>query len=142
MTHTSVRTVRAGLVVALVLLACAAPARAAATERPSGSVPDSRLLLTVSRGEKPSTAGGGTVLSCDPPRGHRRAADACAELDAVDGRIEDIPAKEVFCPMVYAPVTARASGTWRGQRVDYTATFPNSCALTARTGAVFALDAS
>lgn len=140
MTHTSLRTVRAGLVVALVLLACAAPARAAGTEHPSAPVPDSRLLLTVGHGEKPSAAGGGTVLSCDPPRGHRRAADACAELDAADGRIENIPAREVYCPMVYAPVTARASGTWRGQRVDYTETFPNSCTLTARTGAVFALD--
>ncbi|MFC9886970.1 SSI family serine proteinase inhibitor [Streptomyces pilosus] len=140
MTHTSVRTLRAGLAAALVLLACAAPARATGTEHPTAPVPDSRLLLTVSHGEQPSTAAGGTLLSCDPPRGHRRAADACAELDAVDGRIENIPAKEVFCPMVYAPVTARASGSWRGRQIEYTATFPNSCTLTARTGAVFALD--
>ncbi len=140
MTHTSLRTARAGLVVALVLLACAAPARAAGTEHPFAPAPDSRLLLTVGHGEKPSATDGGTVLSCDPPRGHRRAADACAELDAADGRIENIPAREAFCPMVYAPVTARASGTWRGQRVGYTETFPNSCTLTARTGAVFALD--
>ncbi|KOT41302.1 serine protease [Streptomyces caelestis] len=136
MTHISVKAVRAGLVTALVLLACAAPARAG-----GGHVAeDSWLMLTVSRGETPSTRQDGTLLRCDPPRGHRRAADACAELTAVDGRIADLPAKDVVCPMVFAPVTAHASGRWRGRPVDYTETFPNTCLLTARTGAVFALD--
>lgn len=136
MTHTSVKAVRAGLLAALVLLACAAPARAG-TGYPA---PDSRLLLTVSQGETPSTAEGGTLLRCDPPRGHRHAADACAELAAADGRITAIPAKDVFCPMLHAPVTAHAHGTWRGRPVEYTETFPNSCVLAARTGSVFALD--
>ncbi|MFF8033674.1 MULTISPECIES: SSI family serine proteinase inhibitor [unclassified Streptomyces] len=138
MTHTSVKTVRAGLLAALVLLACAVPARAH-TGHPS---PDSRLLLTVSHGETPSPAARGRVLHCDPPGGHRHAADACAELAAADGRIEAIPAKDVICPMVYAPVTAQARGTWRGRPVEYTETFPNSCMLAARTGSVFALDES
>ncbi|MBT3149987.1 serine protease [Streptomyces sp. CHD11] len=137
MTHTSPKTVRAVLLTALALLACAAPARAGAGHHPG---PDSRLLLTVGRGETPA-AEGGTVLWCDPPEGrHRRAADACAELAAADGRISAIPVKDAICPMVYAPVTARASGTWRGRPVAYSETFPNTCTLTARTGAVFALD--
>ncbi|MET7291140.1 SSI family serine proteinase inhibitor [Streptomyces griseoloalbus] len=136
MTHTSVKAVRAALLAALVLLACAAPARAT-TGHPA---PDSWLLLTVTRGETPSTAEGGTLLRCDPPGGHRHAADACAELAAADGRITAIPAKDVFCPMLYAPVTAHARGTWRGQPVEYAETFPNSCTLAARTGSVFALD--
>ncbi|KES08504.1 serine protease [Streptomyces toyocaensis] len=135
MTHTSLKTVRAGLVAALVLLACAAPARPDSW-RPAG---DSRLMLTVGRGEASPAAEGGTVLWCDPPRGpHRHAADACAELEAADGRIADIPAKDVVCPMVHAPVTAHAHGTWRGRPVEYTETFPNTCMLTARTGSVFA----
>lgn len=97
-------------------------------------------MLTVSRGETPTASEGGTMLRCDPPGGeHRRAVEACAELAAVDGRIGDIPPREVFCPMVYAPVTAHASGTWRGQPVTYTETFPNPCTLTAHTGPVFEL---
>ncbi|MFE2276866.1 SSI family serine proteinase inhibitor [Streptomyces sp. NPDC059454] len=137
MTHISVKAVRAGLVAALVLLACAAPARAGAGH----SAEDSWLMLTVSHGEPPSTAEDGTMLRCDPPRGHRHAADACAELAAADGRIADIPPREgVVCPMIYAPVTAHASGTWRGRSVDYTQTFPNACTMSARTGSVFALD--
>lgn len=136
MTHISVKAVRAGLVAALVLLACAAPARAGGED----FAEDSRLMLTVGRGETPPTAGDGTVLWCDPPRGHRHAADACAELAAADGRIADIPAKDVICPMIFAPVTAHAHGTWRGRPVEYTETFSNTCMLTARTGSVFVLD--
>ncbi|MFF5156685.1 SSI family serine proteinase inhibitor [Streptomyces sp. NPDC000348] len=137
MTHTSLKAVRAGLLAALVLLACPAPARAGA-----GHVAeDSRLMLTVSHGETRSTAENGTVLRCDPPRGHRRAADACAELAAAHGRIADIPAKDVVCPMIFAPVTAHAHGRWRGEPVEYTETFPNTCTMSARTGSVFALDA-
>lgn len=136
MTHTSLKAVRAGLLAALVLFACAVPARAA-----GGPGEDSRLLLAVTHGETPADAEGGVLLSCDPPRGHRHAARACAELAAVDGRIGDLPPREdVVCPMVYAPVTARASGVWRGRAVDYTETFPNTCTMTARTGSVFALD--
>ncbi|MEZ3179138.1 subtilase-type protease inhibitor [Streptomyces pimonensis] len=136
MTHISVKAVRAGLAAALVLLACAAPARAGGGH----SAEDSWLMLTVGRARTPSTAEGGTMLRCDPPRGHRRAAEACAELAAVDGRIADIPAKDLVCPMIFAPVTAHASGRWRGRPVDYTETFSNTCMLTARTGSVFALD--
>lgn len=136
MTHISRKAVRAGLLAALVLLACAAPARADgghATE-------DSWLMLTVSHGETPSTGEDGTMLRCDPPRGHRHATEACAELAAADGRIAGIPAKDAVCPMVFAPVTAHARGMWRGHPVDYTETFSNTCMLTARTGSVFALD--
>lgn len=136
MTHISVKTVRAGLLAALVLLACAAPARAGAGH----SAEDSWLMLTVSHGETPSTGEDGTTLRCDPPRGHRHAADACAELAAADGRIADIPARDVICPMIFAPVTAHASGMWHGHPVEYTETFSNTCMLTARTGSVFALD--
>lgn len=136
MTNTALRTMRAGLLAALVLLACAAPAPAD-TGHPA---PESRLLLTVSHGDTLSGAESGSLLLCDPPRGHRHAAEACAELDAADGRIQAIPAKDAHCPMVFAPVTAQAHGTWRGEPVEYIETFANSCLLAARTGSVFALD--
>ncbi len=138
MTHISVKAVRAAaLTAALVLLACAAPARA---DSARAGAEESWLMLTVSHGETPSVSGGGTMLRCDPPGGeHRRAADACAELAAVDGRIADVPLRDGICPMIYAPVTAHAHGVWHNHPIDYTQTFPNPCTLTAHTGPIFDL---
>ncbi|MFI2380004.1 SSI family serine proteinase inhibitor [Streptomyces sp. NPDC018964] len=133
------KTVRAGLVTALVLLACAVPARAGAGHF-AEEAEDNWLRLTVSHGGARSAEQGGTVLRCDPPGGHRYADAACAELAAADGHIADIPAKQVNCPPDYVPVTAHAEGKWRGRAVEYTGTFSNTCVLTARTGSVFALD--
>ena len=151
MTHTiTARAARAGLLAAAaaLLLTCATPAQAAAEREPANDW----LLLTVSQGDAqagvrpgapsgvPSGATRGALLLCDPPRGHARAARACAELDATDGRIADIPLRDTHCPMIYAPVTAHARGQWRGQPVEYTQTFPNPCVMAARTGSVFAWD--
>ncbi|OIJ63054.1 SSI family serine proteinase inhibitor [Streptomyces mangrovisoli] len=88
------------------------------------------------------TAGGtrGALLTCDPPRGHARAADACAELATAHGDIAALPTQDVMCPMIYAPVTAEARGRWHGRPVTYRHTFANRCELNARTGSVFALD--
>ncbi|MFH9037932.1 SSI family serine proteinase inhibitor [Streptomyces sp. NPDC017966] len=140
MTHISVKTVRAGLVTALVLLACAVPAQAGAGHS-AEDAGDSWLMLTVSHGGTQSAARGGTMLRCDPPGGdHRHAAAACAELAAANGHVSDIPKKYVDCPEVFAPVTAHAQGKWRGRQVEYSGTFSNTCVLNARTGSVFALD--
>ncbi|MFB6551719.1 SSI family serine proteinase inhibitor [Streptomyces sp. NPDC056405] len=158
MTHIiTARAARAGLLAAAaLLLTCAAPAQATAEREPANDW----LLLTVTRGDaqsslRPGIPSGGqsgtpsggqsgatraALLLCDPPRGHARAARACAELDATDGRIADIPLRDTHCPMIYAPVTAHARGQWRGQPVEYTQTFPNPCVMAARTGSVFAWD--
>ncbi|MEU7471044.1 SSI family serine proteinase inhibitor [Streptomyces sp. NPDC044984] len=133
------KTVRAGLVTALVLLACAAPARAGAGHS-AEEAEDNWLMLTVSHGGTPSAAKGGTMLRCDPPGGHPHAAAACAELAAANGHIGDIPAKHANCPADYVPVTAHAHGKWRGRAVEYNGTFSNTCVLATRTGSVFALD--
>lgn len=129
------KAARAALTAAAVLLACAAPARANA----ASPAQDTWLMLSVSHGQTPSASEGSTMLRCEPPGGdHRRAAEACAELAAANGRIADIPPKDAFCPMIYAPVTAHAHGMWHNRAVEYTETFANTCMLTARTGAVFA----
>ncbi|MEV7991330.1 SSI family serine proteinase inhibitor [Streptomyces sp. NPDC086077] len=138
MTHTlTTKAVRGGLLaVAALLLVGAAPARA--------TVPESRvsdwLYLTVTRGGGGSGDTRGTLLLCDPPQGHGRAVEACAQLDSVSGDISRLPLKHAYCPMVHAPVTVHARGQWRGQAVDYRQTFGNACETEARTGAVFALD--
>jgi hypothetical protein len=134
MTHTTtLRALRGGLAAAAALLAVCAAAPAHAAPEPAGDW----LLVTVT--PSGAAAPGGTLLRCDPPRGHARADRACAELQAADGDIGRIPPREAVCPMVYAPVTAHAHGRWRGRSVEYTGTFSNSCVMESRTGAVFAL---
>ncbi|MFJ2393265.1 SSI family serine proteinase inhibitor [Streptomyces sp. NPDC087843] len=88
----------------------------------------------------PGTDTRGALLLCDPPQGHPHAAQACAELTAVEGDIGRLPVTPgVLCPMIYAPVTAAARGEWDGRPVTYAHTFANSCVMGAATGAVFAL---
>ncbi|MBG0851680.1 serine protease [Streptomyces spinoverrucosus] len=138
MTYTlTTKAVRGGLLAAAALLAVgAAPAPATAQE----SRVSDWLYLSVIRGDARSSDTSGTLLMCDPPQGHRRAAEACTQLDAVHGDISRMPLKHAYCTMVHAPVTVHARGQWRGQPVDYRQTFSNDCEMEARTGAVFALD--
>lgn len=133
-TRTSAKAARGCLLAAFALLAGAAPAGAAAWP----AAQDSWLYLTVAPQESRTAAPASALLLCDPPRGHARAAEACAELAAADGHIGAVRHRDAHCPMVYAPVTAHAHGQWRGRPVDYTETFPNRCVMEARTGSVFA----
>ncbi|MFF6994478.1 SSI family serine proteinase inhibitor [Streptomyces sp. NPDC008313] len=137
MTNTT-HTLRTGLAAAALLLAGAAPALAAS---PSAADSENWLYVTVTQGED-NRAGDshGTLLLCDPPQGHAHAAEACDELGAAQGDVGRIPAKkEVYCSMIYAPVTVTAQGEWNGRRTEYQKTYPNACTMEAETGAVFAL---
>ncbi|CAM5511126.1 SSI family serine proteinase inhibitor [Streptomyces aurantiogriseus] len=99
------------------------------------------LRLTVTEGDSRVSDSRGTLLLCDPPHGHSRATEACAELAAADGDLRAVPArKDTICSLVYAPVTAHARGQWNGHPVEYEKTFANRCVMGAETGAVFALD--
>ncbi|WP_327318529.1 SSI family serine proteinase inhibitor [Streptomyces sp. NBC_01235] len=122
---------------ALLLAVGAAPALAASHE----ALPGNWLELTVSRGDSRSIDTHGTLLLCDPPEGHSRAAEACDVLARADGDVNAV-AKDGsrVCALVYAPVTVRAQGRWNGRPVDYRRTFGNDCEREALTGAVFALD--
>ncbi|MFF3417146.1 SSI family serine proteinase inhibitor [Streptomyces sp. NPDC002698] len=135
---TTLRAIRAGLLVPLaLLLAGAAPAAHAA---PGHDLPGDWLRLAVTRGDAPTGDARGVLLLCDPPRGHAHAEKACRELAAAGGDIGRIPRRAgAMCPMLYAPVTASAYGVWDGRRVDYTHAFSNSCVMGAETGAVFDL---
>lgn len=129
--------VRPGLVAAVVLIAVGAvPAQAAHQEALRGNW----LHLTVTWEDSRAGHKRGTLLRCDPPRGHAHAAEACTELAAAGGDISAIPQKDVLCTMIYAPVTVQARGRWDGQSLRYTETFSNGCVMAARTGSVFALD--
>jgi hypothetical protein len=103
-------------------------APASATPPPFG-----HLRVTVHQGEHAT----GPVLAeaelwCHPDGGsHRDPAAACAVLDAAGGDPARIPARSGVCSAVYAPVTAVATGHWQGgaQRIDFTRTYGNACAL-------------
>ncbi|MFI9154038.1 SSI family serine proteinase inhibitor [Streptomyces sp. NPDC053367] len=136
MTYTITNAVRGGLLAAAILVAGAAPVQASHQHTFSGDW----LYLTVTHGDGRSGDMRGTLLLCDPPQGHTRAAEACEQLAAVDGHFERIPPMAAICPMIYAPVTAHARGTWHGKPVRYTRTFSNSCEMATLTGPVFALD--
>ncbi|MFF4036752.1 SSI family serine proteinase inhibitor [Streptomyces sp. NPDC001816] len=139
MTYITRATAAAGALLASVGLLAAGPAQAA----PRHTLTGNWLDLTVTRGD---TRAGytrdtrHTLLLCDPPLGHRHAAEACAELAAADGDIDRIPPKKIFCTMIFAPVTVHARGRWRGRPVDFQETYSSKCVMNGRTGAVFALD--
>src|SRR3954463_12664033 len=140
MTYTTKATAVRGALLAAAALLAASPASAAVRTAPGEARQGDWLYLTLTRGDSRSSDARGTLLLCDPPRGHARAAEACAELGTADGDIRAIRKKDVFCPMIYAPVTVHARGKWHSRAVEYEETFPNACVLRARTGAVFALD--
>lgn len=137
------RAVRAGLLAALALLTVAASAPVRATAVQGGWLyvsltrGDARSFDT--RGDALSSDTRGTLLLCDPPQGHGRATQACAELRRTDGDITRIPHRNAICTEIYAPVRATAEGQWNGHQVAYEQTFANACVMTARTGSVFAL---
>ncbi|MET7730525.1 SSI family serine proteinase inhibitor [Streptomyces sp. NPDC005402] len=134
-TTTVRRAAHVGLAAASVLLlAAAAPATA------GSSAGTDHLYLMVTTGDGRSSDTRGTLLLCDPPQGHGRAAEACAELDSVGGDLDALEPADGYCPMLYAPVTAQARGEWNGRPVEYRQTFSNGCVMRARTGAVFALE--
>ncbi|MEU6097204.1 SSI family serine proteinase inhibitor [Streptomyces sp. NPDC047079] len=134
MTTKTTLALRGALIAAAVLLPVV-PAQAAPRPAATGNW----LYLTVTNGDERSRDISGTLLLCDPPQGHSEAAEACAELDAVQGDIGRIPPDDSLCPMLYAPVTVSARGEWDGRPVEYSHTFANACELQARTGSVFAL---
>ncbi|MEU0068294.1 SSI family serine proteinase inhibitor [Streptomyces sp. NPDC006332] len=134
---TTAKALRGGLpAAAVLLLTLVTPAQAA----PQEAAPGNWLYVSVTTGDARSRESRGTLLMCDPPRGHQRAAEACAQLETTAGDIDALPATDSYCTMVHAPVTAHARGLWNGRPVAYAETFTNACVMKARTGAVFALD--
>ncbi|MGW4567952.1 SSI family serine proteinase inhibitor, partial [Streptomyces sp. NPDC004561] len=75
MTYLTRVTAVAGAVLTAAGLLAAGPAQAA----PHGTRPGDWLYLTVTKGETAAGATRGSLLLCDPPRGHAHAAAACAE---------------------------------------------------------------
>lgn len=111
-----------------------APAAVALPALPD--VPPARqdqLTVTVT-GTGDFASDGTYSLDCHPAGGtHRRAADACAELDRRTRWGSDpfapVPL-DANCTMMYGgPETARITGTWAGRPVDATFNRSNGCEM-------------
>lgn len=90
--------------------------------------------FSLSRTDMDSGAVSTMSLTCAPPTGHPYAPQACAQLNRADGFIENIPPADGVCPLIYDPVTVRATGEWDGEVRVYEETFANSCVANLETG--------
>ncbi|MEV6491508.1 SSI family serine proteinase inhibitor [Actinoplanes sp. NPDC051633] len=76
-------------------------------------------------------------LTCTTGDAHPNAAKVCAALRKVDGNPGRITPAQTMCTMEYSPVTATASGIWRGKKVAWSAKFGNPCLMRQATGVLF-----
>lgn len=139
------RTARSHFARALGALALAATALGVLAAAPAGADPADgrddpanppRTVLWLSAG------GRSAALTCEPAGGtHPDPVAACRDLAIAGGDFANLPGDPLIgaCPMVYDPVTASAVGLWRGEPVEFRATYSNACVLRARTGHVFQL---
>lgn len=96
--------------------------------------PASELTLALHDARSATTV----TLNCQPPGGtHPQRARACRELTAADGDFDRLPADSGLCPLIWAPVTATATGHWRERPVLHTHTYPNRCVAARDSGHVF-----
>lgn len=73
----NIHAVRNALLATVALLTLGAtPAQATSHQ----TIPGNWLYLTLTTGDAHASSIRGTLLLCDPPQGHARAAEACAEL--------------------------------------------------------------
>ncbi|MER6912422.1 subtilase-type protease inhibitor [Streptomyces sp. NPDC000594] len=115
-----------------------APAHTTGTKR---LFAPSALVLTIGLGDGVETAVAvqrAVTLACEPRAigTHPSPRSACRELRAVDGDFNALSSglPGINCTRQYEPVTVTADGVWRGQRVDWTVTYTNSCEMAAALG--------
>lgn len=99
------------------------------------SHPGAELALSLhDSGGRTSTV----TLTCQPVGGsHPERGKGCRSLTAADGDFDNLPADPGMCPLIWAPVTATATGHWHAKPVLYTHTYPNSCVAARESGHVF-----
>ena len=123
-----------------VLLSLLAVALLAVSSAASSAAGRTSLRLRVKAVNSPVAAATAT-LRCDPVGGtHRHRAAACRALAAAGGRFSKLKGHpHAICPALVAPVTATATGTWRGRRVSFRHTYNNACEMNRATAPVFEL---
>lgn len=132
------RTLLAAIAVAGATVTPAAVADPAPAER---AAPKPLTILHLTTDGGPAKAGYRTAtLTCDPAGGtHSSPHAACRRLASAEGRFESLGAgeKNAMCPLIYKPITVRASGTWKNRSVNFKQTYSNRCVLESYTGPVF-----
>ncbi|GAA4017614.1 hypothetical protein GCM10022247_46190 [Allokutzneria multivorans] len=123
------------IAVTALLAALATPAGAILPPAP----PAAALVLTSTPGEAPAPSARRVPLTCSPDGGgHPAPVASCAALARTGGSVAALHLDPgASCPLIYAPVTTTATGTWFGRRVREQITFPNRCVLIAKTGPLF-----
>lgn len=111
------------------------PGMLAATRLPAA--PLKRTALTLSYMADAGYAAA-IKLGCDPAAGpHPEKKQACAVLKRVGGRPDHLTPARTMCMMIYAPVRADISGTWKGRPVKWSKTYGNRCEMNRATGVLF-----
>lgn len=106
--------------------------------RPTAEEPSRRRGLFLTVAGEGNTWVRGVLLDCPTGTGtHPDGARACAALQRARGDLDALPVDRHACTKEYDPVTATATGTWRGTPVAWHKTFPNACALDTATGPLF-----
>lgn len=103
---------------------------------PASAAIPSTLTLTARIGDSVRMA----ELTCDPDGGtHPDAKAACVLLAGSDGDLARLPVAEThrFCPMIYMPIEATATGLWRGKPVTFQTKYANTCVRDNLSGALF-----
>jgi hypothetical protein len=78
------------------------------------------------------------VIKCDPASGvHPNAKKVCKTLTKVKGDPNRIKPAKTICTLEYAPITAEATGIWKGKKVKWSKKFSNSCDMRRATGVLF-----
>ncbi|MET7733573.1 protease inhibitor [Streptomyces sp. NPDC005402] len=139
-------TARWAATLGLTAAAVCGPLTGAALAEPaaaSGLYAPSALVLTLGHGENAAavTPERAVTLTCAPGSSgtHPAAAQACAELRAVEGDFDALGAgTDVQCTKEYHPVVVTVDGVWRGKRVSYERTFANECVKSSYGSSVFA----
>ena len=109
------------------------PAVASVLALASPAAPASEMTLTLRDGTASAV-----TLDCQPPGGsHPRPARACRALTTAGGDFGNLPRDSGLCPLIWAPVTATATGHWHARPVLYTHTYPNRCVAAVDSGHVF-----
>jgi hypothetical protein len=117
------------------------PGMLAATQLPASPMPAApvkRTALTLSYAADAGYAAA-IKLGCDPATGlHPEKKQACAVLKKVSGRPDRLTPARTMCMMIYQPVRADITGTWKGRRVKWSKTYGNKCEMNRATGVLFA----
>jgi hypothetical protein len=129
-----IRAMIATTAMATALLTGAAPASAGAAPAVAKA---GKTALTLSYMAEAGYATA-VVLTCNPPGGaHPKPTKACNTLNAVGGRPSNLKPARTMCMMIYAPITAQISGTWKGKKVAWSRKYGNSCEMNRANGILF-----